>query len=362
MRVPGLAVASPAAAARAFRRARPFRHAAIDGFLTPALARALRRDLAADTREAFLEGRDLAGSFAICRRPEVIGPGFRRLQALLDSPALLRWLEALSGVRGLRRNADETCGGLFRYDHDAEMDVHLDSHDVDAHCAQTGHPRKLNLLLYLSHGWKAEWGGLFEAYRDPSRQPESVIAPLFNRCVVFDNHHHSWHGVTRVDLPVAERARARYAMIANYYSADPAGTRRAPPRHNWWMPRPLPAHLRPGRKVTLADALEYARLDARRDQRLRELRELERCCRELRERPGRAVAAPAPPPAPGRFGVLDAIPPFLRPGRVLSRADAAAARRTFAAKDRELRRLYARQYGFIRALKAAAPHLAPAGY
>lgn len=329
-----------------FRSARPCRHVVIDGFLEPALARAVARELPAAGDPRFGESAD---GLSILRSPAVLGPAFARLEELTASARFLEALGRLSGTTGLRRNAEASCGGLFRYDDRAELDVHVDSNDVDVHCAQSGNRRKVNLLLYLAPGWRHGWGGRFDLYGSPSRPPEVSVAPLFNRCVLFSSHDRSWHGVSPVTLPPGAAGVSRFALIHNFYV--PAPVRAARPHYNIFLPRPLPASVRAGRTLTAADALEVARLLARRDERIEGLRRLER---------GAPAASPAARPDP--FALLDALPPAARPGRPLTLEGLAALRRLFGERDRELRRLYRGQYDAVRRLKRTAPGLVPRGY
>lgn len=353
MKPAGLARLPGAALRGRYRAARPYRHAVIDGFLEDSLARAVASELPGADDARFTEGSE---GVSICRAPESFGPAFARLDSLLRSAEFIGWLESVCGVPGIRRNTEGSCGGLFRYEGESELDVHLDSNDVDVHCAQVGHRRKVNLLLYLSPGWRTEWGGEFDLYANPSRPPERSVAPLFNRCVLFDSHDRSWHGVAPISLPAGANGLARFALILNYYSTNPAGTRKAPPHYNILMPRPLPPRLRPGRVPELADLVEAVRLLKRRDARIDGLRALERASRT-----GRAPAAP-PASAADPFALLDALPPGARPGRPLTRRALADLRRLFSRRDRELRRLYRGHYAAVQRLKSRAPELVPKGY
>lgn len=338
-----------------FAAARPFRHLVVDGFLPGALARGVARELPRPDDEAFTEGRVGGDGVAICRDPERLGPSWARVDALTRSADFLAALGEACGVADLRRNEAGDCGGLFRYAPDSEMDVHVDSNDVDVHCAQTGHRRKINLLLYLTPGWREDWGGGFDLYAAPSRAPVKSVAPLFNRCVLFDSHDRSWHGVAPITLPRSARGTARFALILNYFSTDRRGTRPGPPHYNLLFPRPLPARLSPGATPDLADLVEVSRLLSRRDARIGALR-------ALRDAAAGKTASAPPAPARGPFDFLDALPREVRPGAPLSSRGHAALRRLFAARDRELKALYRGQYSWVQALRARSPGLVPAGY
>lgn len=342
-----------------FRRAKPYRHIVLDGFLSPALARAAAREAARAGTQGARE--DYSGDRTSIRRDFAsLGPALARVDALTRSPEFLGWLARLAGLPDLRRNLEGSCGGLFRYEHAAEMDVHIDSNDVDIHCAQVGHRRKLNLLLYLTPAWRPQWGGEFELFCDPRRPARRRVAPLFNRCVLFESHDASWHAVGRVDLPPERRELARAALILNFYSTCAKGAPKTVPHYNILVPRPLPAGVRAGAVPSVGDLIELAGLLLKREGRIGKLRRLDALSRTLRE---------PPPPRPGSgtpahpaAALLALLPPGLAPGRPFTRADVARLRALFARKDAELMRLYRREYANVQRLKARAPALMPGGY
>ena len=52
-----------------------------------------------------------------------------------------------------------------------------------------------NLLIYLNERWEEDWGGEFGLYDREGKICIKKVPPLFNRCVIFDSHDYSFHGL-----------------------------------------------------------------------------------------------------------------------------------------------------------------------
>ena len=86
----------------------------------------------------------------------------------------------------------------------------LNPHIDNSHDAERGRYRRLNLLYYVSPGWKIEDGGNFELW-DEARSTPKIVAALTNRLVVMETTKTSWHSVSplTVDEP--------RCCVSNYY-------------------------------------------------------------------------------------------------------------------------------------------------
>ncbi len=108
-----------------------------------------------------------------------------------------------------------TGGGLNVTPKDGLLDIHVDGNYHDA----TGLNRRVNLLLYLNKGWKPEWGGEFGIYEKNGEVLHKAIPPIFNRCVIFDTHDKSYHGLPNpLKFPKGELRRS---IILYYYTLAP---------------------------------------------------------------------------------------------------------------------------------------------
>lgn len=110
-------------------------------------------------------------------------------------------------------------GGWHIHSKGGKLNIHL---DYSIH-PKTGLQRKLNLIVYLTEGWKPEWGGGLEFWsHNPNTnlplQREKVIDNIFNRAILFDTTQNSWHGLPQpIDCPDDVYRKS----IAVYYMTDP---------------------------------------------------------------------------------------------------------------------------------------------
>jgi hypothetical protein len=116
-----------------------------------------------------------------------------RLQLFLyemNSPPMLQFLEALTGIRGLIPDPYYGGAGPHQILSGGFLKVHVDFNR---------HPllnldRRLNMLVYLNEAWKEEYGGHLELWPSDMSRCERRILPLFNRTVVFSTTDVSFHG------------------------------------------------------------------------------------------------------------------------------------------------------------------------
>lgn len=96
-------------------------------------------------------------------------------------------VETMSGIRPIIRN-DTTLrgGGVHRIHSGGRLAMHTDFNTYD-HPEHGKLDRRLNLLLYLNPGWKDEYNGHLQ-------MGTTLIAPILNRCVIFNTTNKSVHG------------------------------------------------------------------------------------------------------------------------------------------------------------------------
>jgi hypothetical protein len=258
-----------------FAKAQPFRHVVVDEFLDRAFCERLMADFPAfDTAKAVNETGDVGGKAVV---PELaqISAAYAEFDRLIRSSDLLRWLGEITSIDHLLYDPDYIGGGTHENLHGQDLDPHV---DFNYHPKRPLH-RRLNLILFLNPEWWKEWGGCLELHRDPwnpDADSAEPILPLANRGVIFETTETSWHGFRRIVLPEERRGQSRRSIAVYFYTKDRAPAETAPEHSTIYVPRPLPAHLKPGYTLRPEDLEELEVLIARRDQQIRFLYEREK--------------------------------------------------------------------------------------
>ena len=131
---------------------------------------------------------------------------------IFNSAPILRAIGNRLNIPKLVPDPYFTGGGLNITPREGLLDVHVDGNYHDA----TGLNRRVNLLLYLNKGWEPEWGGEFGIYDNSGEDLQKAIPPIFNRCVIFDTHDKSYHGLPNpLNFPDGELRRS---IILYYYT------------------------------------------------------------------------------------------------------------------------------------------------
>lgn len=140
--------------------------------------------------------------------PDLWGPAIHILFATLRSPDTIARLEDLTGIRGL---VMETVGGGYHLipPGAGRLAVHTDFN----RSPHSNLYRRLNCLVYLNRDWR-DPGGRLELWPDGDGDP-TVVAPEFNRIVIFETSDRSWHGHPQ------PADRWRLSVAAYYFSPDP---------------------------------------------------------------------------------------------------------------------------------------------
>lgn len=211
--------------AQAYRSADPFPHAVIDDFVPADVVRAVVAEYPRDRAEWDLyldEGN--SNKLAISDETR-LGPTSRQLVAELNGGAMIRFLEAMTGIAGLVPDPHLLGGGLHQLDPGGFLRVHADFN----HHPHLKLDRRLNFLLYLNEGWQDGWGGALELWDEAMADRVQRIVPVAGRAVVFSTTSKSYHGNPE---PVAcPEGMARRSIALYYYTNGRPEEERAE-RHN----------------------------------------------------------------------------------------------------------------------------------
>ena len=258
-----------------FAQASPFKHTAIENFLEPEFAERLLSDFPVfDPALAANEIYGGAWGKAVNTRIRMISPAYEELYELIESVEFLDFMSQVSGIPGLLPDPTHYGGGTHENRHGQDLDPHVDFNYDEP---QKLH-RRLNLIVYLNKGWKAEWGGSLEIHSNPRRPLENQIRsyePLFNRAVLFETNEYSWHGFPKIELPEEERRRSRKSISIYLYTRERPAEEMAPVHGTFYVHRPLDQRFRRGYTLTEADEKDLLFQVDRRDKWIEYYQQLE---------------------------------------------------------------------------------------
>jgi hypothetical protein len=201
---------------RDYARAEPFPHVVIDDFLPAELAERFLADF--PPHEMARVNRMERSEFKKRGyRPDDLGQRVcRSLFYNFNARPFLAFLENLTGIEGLLPDPYFDGGGYHEIGPGGLLNVHA---DFNLH-TKLNLRRRLNVLVYLNKGWEPAYGGNLELWDREMTHCVRAVAPLFNRCVVFNTDEDSYHG--HPDPLTCPPDRSRKSIALYYYTASPS--------------------------------------------------------------------------------------------------------------------------------------------
>lgn len=198
-----------------FGQAQPIRHLVVDHFLNPDFARSLFVHFPSiETMKTHYRG--LNEEKAEHSDFSHLHPAFVELHQQLTSPVMLEWLQKVTGIPGLQTIEDRLGYGLHQGANQSFLDIHI---DYNLHPLRKLY-RKLNLIIFLNESWESNWGGHLELWDADVANCVQSIAPVFNRCALFECSEISYHGYNRISVPEGVTRKSAYQY---YFVPAPAG-------------------------------------------------------------------------------------------------------------------------------------------
>lgn len=133
----------------------------------------------------------------------------QNIHVAIQDPKVISVIEEITEIKNQLPDTSRLAGGVSRLLKGYYINPHLDhSHDVDKKFY-----RVINMLYYVSPGWKIENGGNFELW-DTAIENRIIVPSFFNRLLVMETNQTSWHSVNPV---LSDSSRC---CIFNYYFSE----------------------------------------------------------------------------------------------------------------------------------------------
>ncbi len=153
---------------------------------------------------------------------DLLPPAITRTINELNSPAFLRFLSTLTGIPNLLKDESFEGGGIHQSGRGGYLNIHA---DFTVHPHHRNWQRRVNVLVYLNKDWPDEWGGQLELWDRNMKACERKVAPIFNRCVIFNTDADSYHGHPEPMTCPEDRYRRSIALY--YFTEEEKPFRRA---------------------------------------------------------------------------------------------------------------------------------------
>ncbi len=202
--------------AEQYRNNRPFPHIGIDDFFDDAVIKNLvasypgEYDASWDRR--FLDAGAYEEQKLGLDRLEDFPPYIQQFVNALNSRIFVEFLERVTGIDGLIPDPYLLGGGLHMIPRGGRLAIHADFNNH----RKLRLDRRLNLLLYLNHDWREEWGGALELWDKDVKTKEKAYLPVANRVVVFATTDTAYHG--HPDPLTSPKGKYRRSIALYYYT------------------------------------------------------------------------------------------------------------------------------------------------
>lgn len=116
-------------------------------------------------------------------------------------------ISRITGLPALEPDAELYAGGISLMAKGGYLRPHLDN----SHDGNQVRYRVLNLLYYVTPGWREEYGGSLQLWDEGPHTSARTISSIFNRLVLMITGRQSWHSVNEIGYD------GKRCCVSNYY-------------------------------------------------------------------------------------------------------------------------------------------------
>ncbi len=195
--------------------AEPFPHIVIDNFLPLPIIEEIFQLFPMEKLDGdkFYEN-DYMGLHKRQVLPESCERKIRSTFHFFNSAPILQFLEGLTTIDSLIGDPYFNGGGFHETSRGGKLGIHADFRINE----QLHLNRRINVIIYLNKNWDSSFGGNLELWDGKMSKLHDSVAPIFNRCVIFNTDADSFHGhPDPLNTPVNV---TRKSIALYYYSAS----------------------------------------------------------------------------------------------------------------------------------------------
>lgn len=202
--------------AKTYQQNAPYPNISFDNFLTPSAAEAAMTAFPAVTDAGWIHYVHVNEKKHGLNKMDLLSEPIQAVIREMNSPQFVAYLSKLTGIPNLLSDDSLEGGGLHQSKRNGFLNVHA---DFTVHPHKRNWRRRVNLLIYLNKDWQPEYRGDLELWDRKMQGVVTKIAPIFNRCAIFNTDEDSYHGLPDPILCPDDMTRK---SIALYYFTEEA--------------------------------------------------------------------------------------------------------------------------------------------
>ena len=197
-----------------YKNASPYPHIQLENFLEEWAAEKALSQFPAVKDQGWIHYIHVNEKKHGLNKMELLPPFIQELIHELNSDEFVAYISELTGIPNLKADDMLEGGGLHQSQRNGFLNIHA---DFTVHPHKRNWSRRVNILIYLNKDWKPEYNGDLELWDRKMKGVQAKIAPIFNRCVIFNTDKDSYHGVPDTILCPEDDTRK---SIALYYFTE----------------------------------------------------------------------------------------------------------------------------------------------
>jgi len=173
-----------------FLNAEPFEHIIIDNFLDETYANTLHNCFPEKFDNWYKYENPIEVKYTYDHIEELEDP-MNKYFYYLSSHKMIEVFRKLTNIQDITFDEYLHGAGLHCHPRYGRLNIHLDyeKHPI------TNKERRLNIILFLSKNWNAEWNGQNELWNKEATKCLVKTNVKFNRAIIFKTNDVSWHGL-----------------------------------------------------------------------------------------------------------------------------------------------------------------------